>query len=75
MNKKIALYVVLGLVIALLLLLAMFPGMIYAFNDSGVLGNSISNDVGGKCEPAPGYTVKQWREHMSHHPNIYAECL
>ncbi len=27
------------------------------------------------CETPAGYTDAQWREHMSHHPNQYAECL
>ena len=27
------------------------------------------------CETPPGYTEKSWREHMSHHPDRYKECL
>ncbi len=27
------------------------------------------------CETPAGYTDEQWREHMSHHPDQYAECL
>lgn len=28
-----------------------------------------------KCKPPAGYNEEDWREHMSHHPNIYKECL
>jgi len=68
MNKKIILYVVAGILVIGLLVLTFFPGMIYAFGDSAKSGEDI-------CSPAPGYTEESWREHMSHHPNIYAECF
>lgn len=28
-----------------------------------------------KCKMEEGYTPEEWKEHMSHHPDIYAECL
>lgn len=31
--------------------------------------------VQDKCTPQPGYTEQEWREHMSHHSDIYKECL
>ncbi len=27
------------------------------------------------CATPPGYTEQSWREHMSHHPDRYKECL
>lgn len=27
------------------------------------------------CQPLPRYTEESWREHMSHHPNEYKQCL
>lgn len=27
------------------------------------------------CATPEGYTDEAWREHMSHHPDIYAECF
>ncbi|MEM5802058.1 MAG: hypothetical protein QXQ18_01595 [Candidatus Aenigmatarchaeota archaeon] len=27
------------------------------------------------CATPPGYTDESWKEHMSHHPNIYKDCL
>jgi hypothetical protein len=71
MDKKIILYVALGIFILGLLLLTIFPGMIHTLKDSGITGNSIED----KCSPGPGYTEESWREHMSHHPSMYEECL
>jgi hypothetical protein len=68
MDKKIILYAVAGILILALILLTLFPGMIHAWKDSGNSGEDI-------CKPGPGYTEKSWKEHMSHHPNIYKECL
>ncbi|MBI2579139.1 MAG: hypothetical protein HYW26_05485 [Candidatus Aenigmarchaeota archaeon] len=28
-----------------------------------------------KCATPSGYTDAQWREHMGHHPDQYAECF
>ena len=28
-----------------------------------------------KCKAPEGYTDKEWREHMGHHPDRYKECL
>jgi hypothetical protein len=74
MNKRVIWYVIIGLLIAALLLFTFFPGMIHhAFRDSGITGESVED----KCSPpvGGGYTEESWREHMSHHPNIYKECL
>ena len=68
MNKNIILYVIVGLLILGLLVMTFFPGTIQEWKDSG-------KTLEDKCKPAPGYTEESWREHMSHHPNIYKECL
>lgn len=68
MDRRIILYVIAGLLIIGLLIMTFFPGIIYAIRDSG-------KSTTDKCAPQPGYTEEQWREHMSHHPNIYGECL
>ena len=28
-----------------------------------------------KCKTPPGYTDEDWKQHMNHHPDQYAECL
>ena len=54
MDKKIILYVLIGLLVFSLLLLTFFPGIIHAWIDSGKTGND-------KCNPGPGYTEESWR--------------
>lgn len=68
MDKKIILYVLAGLLVIALIVLTFFPNMIYAIKDSGKTGED-------KCATPEGQTDGGWREHMSHHPNIYKECL
>lgn len=68
MDTRIILYVIAGLLILGLVLLTLFPGIIQAWTDSSKTGTD-------KCSPAPGYTEAEWREHMSHHPSIYKDCL
>jgi len=68
MNKQIILYAILGILVLVLLFFTIFPGMIDAVRDSG-------KSVSDLCSPELGYTEDSWKEHMSHHPNIYSECL
>lgn len=35
----------------------------------------ISAEQDDICKTPPGYTDQQWREHMGHHPDRYAQCL
>lgn len=67
-NKSIIAYVIVVILILGLIFFTVFPGMIYAIKDSGT--ESLE-----KCTPGPGYTEESWLEHMSHHPNMYKECL
>ena len=73
MDKKILLYIALGLVILVLLVFTFFPNVIYVFRDSGIVGNSVS--VQYKCTLPQGVSKEDWQTHMSHHPDIYKECL
>lgn len=68
MNKKILLYLALGIVVLLLILFTAFPSMTYAIKD-------FSSDSEDKCSPPEGVSQEDWNEHMSHHPNMYKECL
>ena len=68
MNKKTILYIALGIIILVLLVFTFFPNMTYAVKDFG-------SNSGDKCSPPAGTSEKEWREHMEHHPDIYAECL
>jgi len=68
MDKKIILYIIIGLIITGLVILTFFPNMIYVFKDS-------VDSATDKCVPPPGQTEESWNEHMSHHPIMYRECL
>jgi len=68
MDKRMILYIVIGIAILGLLYITLFPGNIQAWRDS-------RESIEDKCSPELGYTEESWREHMSHHPNIYKECL
>ena len=34
-----------------------------------------AEDKNDKCKTPAGYADKEWKEHMSHHPEQYAGCL
>ncbi|MCR4327728.1 MAG: hypothetical protein NUV46_04060 [Nanoarchaeota archaeon] len=68
MDKKIVLYIVVGILVLLLFVFTFFPGIIDAVRDSGKTRTE-------KCAVPAGYTEQDWYEHMSHHPGIYGECL
>lgn len=68
MNKKILLYVLVGIIVLGIVIMTFFPNIVYVFKDAGKTGNSI-------CNPPAGTSLEQWREHMGHHPDIYKNCL
>jgi len=35
----------------------------------------VSAEQEDKCVTPPGYNEQEWKEHMSHHLDIYKECL
>ncbi len=35
----------------------------------------VSAEGNNKCETPEGYTDQEWKDHMSHHPKRYKECL
>lgn len=37
--------------------------------------SAVSSELSDKCATPPGYTDESWKEHMSHHPERYVECL
>ncbi|MBI4177077.1 MAG: hypothetical protein HY516_01810 [Candidatus Aenigmarchaeota archaeon] len=42
---------------------------------AGKSGDYTSSGQPDKCKTPSGYTDDEWREHMGHHPAVYAECL
>ena len=55
--------IAIGLIIAVFIVLSIFSYTAF---------QTTANDI---CSPEPGYTEEEWREHMSHHPNQFSECL
>ena len=53
MSNKIILYAIVFILLALLISMTLFPGIIHAWKDSGKSGLD-------KCKPAPGYTEESW---------------
>ena len=76
-NKKFFIYA--GIFVVLFLLLI---GSISSINQSSFSNNAVSSSNGGddyqnlpeKCRPAPGYSIEDWKEHLSHHKNTQ-DCL
>ncbi len=67
-NKNIV-YVISGLLLLGLLLMTFFPGLFFNGQSSTVTSGK---DI---CQPEPGYTDQEWKEHMGHHPDVYKDCL
>jgi hypothetical protein len=63
--------IVVLIILILLLLTALVVGSISGnHSDKAELDNEED-----KCKVQSGYTEKSWKEHLSHHPDIYKECL
>lgn len=61
------------LLLAILLAIVIFSGVSFFYINS--LRAFQAENTSNICATPPGYTDEQWREHMSHHPDRYAECL
>lgn len=73
-NEKIILYVLFALAVAILLWIGynLYETMFFGENYQKALQ---SQDALDKCKTPSGYTDESWRQHMSHHPDMYKECL
>ncbi|HLA23283.1 MAG TPA: hypothetical protein VJZ93_01975 [Candidatus Nanoarchaeia archaeon] len=69
MDKKIVLWIIIVITLIALILMVFFPNIGYVIRD---YGKSNSEDI---CSPPVGMSEEKWREHMSHHPNLYKGCL
>ncbi|MEK6863015.1 MAG: hypothetical protein AABW57_02540 [Nanoarchaeota archaeon] len=72
-SENIILYGVLILVIiALIFSISTFFSKGYSQSD---YNKFVSAELSDKCKTPQGYTDQEWKEHMSHHPDRYKECL
>ena len=44
-------------------------------NNSANFQKFAEAELPDKCKTPPGYTDADWKEHLGHHPDRYAECL
>ena len=52
--------------------------VLYAYTQTRYEQNyqkALSAEQADICATPPGYTDEQWYDHMSHHPDRYAQCL
>ncbi len=71
-EEKEAYIIILSVIIALSIVAFSLYQSVYGSNYQQALKSQSSGDI---CVAPPGYTDEQWREHMSHHPEQYKECL
>ena len=72
MNEK---HMLIGIAVVALVVLAF--GVYSALNINFTLKyqGALQAELEDICTTPPGYTDEQWREHMGHHPDRYADCL
>ena len=75
------------LIIALLVIALIGGGILAVFSISNVLNSGLENNASNYaelvskqnpndiCAVPPGTDPQEWREHLSHHPEQYAQCL
>lgn len=74
-EKHLTYFIIIILVIASgAFLYAYLSSLQYGANNYNTNSESISGES-SICETPEGYTDEEWREHMSHHPDMYAQCL
>lgn len=70
-KQLIVITVIVGLVAISVFLVYQWYQQIYGSNYT----SAVSSELNNICATPSGYTDKEWIEHMSHHPDRYAECL
>lgn len=82
LSHKTLLYVAIGVIVIALLVLNVYAFSRPGSSSSGVEKTAENFDAfkaaenpADKCAAPAGYTDEQWKEHMGHHPDQYAECL
>ncbi len=77
------LYAVVALVVVGLVVLNVYAFSRPSSTGKGAVANTPENfdefrsaeNPADKCAVPDGYTEKEWKEHMGHHPELYEECL
>jgi len=61
------------LIIAIILALLILAVLI--FPKTNPITKIFKSSDSDKCKTPEGYTEQEWKEHMSHHPDLYKDCL
>ncbi len=73
LSEKFILYIVLSIVvITLIFSISTLFKKDYSTDD---YNEFVSAEGSDKCVTPSGYSDQEWKEHMSHHPDRYKECL
>jgi len=72
-NKDILIYILLA--IAILGLIWTVYGFFKQPYTQEQYNKALASEQGDICATPSGYTDKEWKQHMSHHPDRYAQCL
>ena len=70
--NNVALYAVIGFVVFIGTLSVYFWYQNFYGNN---YQKAVSSELSDICATPPGYTDESWRQHISHHPDRYAQCL
>ena len=73
-DRKILLQIIFGAVVIALIVVSSFLGYQW-YQNYASYRKGIASELNDKCATPPGYTDESWKEHMSHHPDRYKECL
>lgn len=63
------------LILIILIILALSILIISIFPGTNPITKIFKSGDNDKCKASEGYSEQEWKEHMSHHPDIYADCL
>ena len=81
-SRNALLYVAIGMIVVALLVLNAYAFLQPTGNGGGVAKTAenfnafkAAENPTDKCATPSGYTDAEWKEHMGHHPDMYAGCL
>lgn len=74
MKKEFLIYVLFAIVV-LLLAWTVYSSFSKPYTNEQYQKALVSENTADICATPSGYTDEQWKEHMSHHPDRYKECL
>jgi len=75
MKIKLIDIIIVSLVIAVVFIIVLMINPLSKEKSAESVSQDLKIDSDELCAVQPGYDEKEWREHMSHHPDRYKDCL